>query len=180
MAHTVLFFHGLSGLENACDAGQASAAAGLPAQKVPGCPNSAPAGMRAGAGSAWPGLAPTFCMQAAAAARGVARCLTGATVHCFTRAIVDACSLQIHPGQFVLFNGASFLSDLSAGGLQVGHEGNLHGSGTELHSLGDQQSRRPAVWHCSGLLSAALPHPLALPTSTFFPNLSLTHLTASR
>lgn len=32
--------------------------------------------------------------------------------HCFPR-------LQIPPGQFVLFNGASFLADLSASGLQV-------------------------------------------------------------
>ena len=33
-------------------------------------------------------------------------------LHCVTR-------LQIPPGQFVLFNGASFLADLSASGLQV-------------------------------------------------------------
>ncbi len=106
MAHTVLFFHGLSGLENACDAGQAR-------QCVPRS-GSAFVSKAACDTAGWTGpeRRPS-CNQSAQSlhlqAPGSNQPLCG----------LPTTVVQIHPGQFVLFNGASFLADLSASGLQV-------------------------------------------------------------
>lgn len=105
IARTVRFFHGLSGLENACDAGQV--------RRLPG------AALGAGRGSAgrrrWRGRR----RQGAAQAREADPLPPVPPVPPPALPTMP----QITPGQFVLFNGASFLADLSANGLQVGWAG---------------------------------------------------------
>jgi hypothetical protein len=83
LASTVLFFHGLSGLENACDAG------------------------------------------------------------------------RVAPGQFVLFNGASFLADLSPGGLQVGGPGVGGGGGIRKEGGGRIRCVCVDAGRCRGVVVCA-------------------------
>lgn len=88
----MLFFHGLAGLENACDAGNVRAACLLPARGSgglhPGCSGPLRVSLPQPSEQEIVGAGPVFV-------------------------------LQIAPGTFVLFNGASFLADLSHGGLQL-------------------------------------------------------------